>query len=390
MRRKPIGVLIIAAITAGIAGAPATIATATASQSDLQSWARGPVRLLMLPDELDLLEQISDPVQGQAFIEWFWARRNREPDASINEFRREFLDRVAYVDKEFVEGPQYPGWATGRGRIYRLMGRPEAVLSTERRFFVDGALRSLTMWQYRDRRTSGRVVRFAFVTTDAGTKLAIARGDNGLAPAQNESLRVARELLVRDPSAGRFGVVDYRDAGSLPVQAELTTNGDGVMARLSLPLEQLLGEPDGEQVRYRFLIVALQAAEGMRPESSDVLEISIGPEEFRTWSDQMLHIAVWLPPGARVIRLIEEPTGRAATVAMQASTPGGAQAIGRKLAVTSVLGGRGVAVAYFPVCPERHPRAEAVLVDASDPNAIVIEPLPGGQLALAMPPEEGR
>lgn len=390
MRRKPIGVLIIAAIIAGIAGVPATVATAAASQSDLQSWASGPVRLLMLPDEFDLLEQISDPVQGRAFIDWFWARRNPEPEAPVNKFRREFLDRVAYVDKEFGEGPQSLGWATGRGRIYLLLGRPEAVLSTERRFFVDGALRSLTIWQYRDQRTSGRVVRFAFVTTEFGTKLAIAKGDSGLAPAQDESLRVARELLVHDPSAGRFGIVDYRDAGSLPVQVELTTNGDGVMARLSLPLEQLLGEPDGDQIRYRFRIVALQATGGMRPESSDVLEIHIGPDEFRTWSDQMLHIAVWLPPGARVIHLIEEPTGRTAVVAMRASAPGGAQAIGRKLAVTSLLGGRGVAVAYFPVCPERHPRAEAVLVDASDPDAIIIEPLPGGRMALAMPPQEGR
>ncbi len=390
MRRKPIGVLIIAAITAGSAGVPATITAATASQSDLQSWARGPVRLLMLPDELDLLDQISDPVQGQAFISWFWARRNPEPAAPVNEFRREFLDRVAYVDKEFGEGPRSPGWATGRGRIYLLLGRPESVLCTQRRFFVDGALRSLTMWQYRDQRTSGRVVRFAFVTTESGTKLAIAKGDTGLAPLQDESLRLARELLVHDPSAGRFGIVDYRDAGSLPLQAELTTNGDGVMARLSLPLEQLLGEPDGDRILYRFRILALQATGEMRLESSDVLEIGIGPDEFRTWSDQMLHIAVWLPPGARVIHLIEEPTGRTAVVAMQASRPGGTQAIGRKLAVTSVLNGRGVAVAYFPVCPERHPRAEAVLVDASDPNAIVIEPLPGGQLALAMPPEEGR
>lgn len=389
MRRKPIGVLIIAAITAGLAGAPATIATATAPQSDLQSWARGPVRLLMLPDELDLLQQISDPVQGRAFIEWFWARRNPEPAAPVNEFRRGFLDEVAYVDKEFGEGPQSPGWATGRGRIYLLMGRPEAVLSTERRFFVDGALRSLTLWQYRDQRTRGRVVRFAFVTTDTGTKLAIARGDSGLAPAQEESLRIARELLVHDPSAGRLGIVDYRDAGPLPLQAELTTNGSGVMARLSLPLEQLLGQPDGNRIRYRFRIVALQANGGMLPESSDVLEIHIGPDEFRTWSDQMLHIAVWLPPGARAIRIIEEPTGRTAIVAMQATVPGGAQAIGHKLAVTSLLGGRGVAVAYLPVCPERHPRAEALLVAASDPNAIVIEPLPGGQLALAMPPEEG-
>lgn len=390
MRRKPIGVLIIAAIVAGIAGVPASIATAAASQSDLESWASGPVGLLMLPDELDLLEQISDPVQEQAFIEWFWARRNPEPSAPVNAFRREFIDRVAYVDKEFGEGPRFPGWATGRGRIYLLLGRPRAVLRTERRFFVDGALRSLTLWKYQDKRTSGRVVRFAFVTTDSGTKLAIPRGENGLPLAQHESLRRAREVLVHDPSAGRFGIVDYRDAESLPMEAVLTTNGDGVMARLSLPLEQLLGEPDGHQIRYRFRIVTLHAGTGMRPESSDLLEIGLGPDEFRTWSDQMLHIAVWLPSGVHTIHVIEEPTGRTAVVRMQASTPGAAEAIGRKLGMMPLLGGRGVAVAYFPVCPERHPRAEAILVDASDPDAIVIEPLPGGRLALALPPEEGR
>lgn len=390
MRRKPVGVLILAAITAGVVSVPATIASAAAPQSDLQRWASGAVSLLMLPDEFELLEQISDPLQGQVFIEWFWARRNPEPSAPVNAFRREFLDRVAYVNKEFGDGPGTPGWATGRGRIYLLLGRPEAVLRTERRFFVDGALRSLTMWRYRDQRTSGRAVGFAFVTTDSGTKLAVENGHNGLAPAQDEALRLARELLVRDPSMGRFAIADYRRPQSLPLQVELTTNGNGVMARLTLSFDELLGEPAGDQIRYRFRIIALPTVAGMPPESSDVLEIVIGPDEYRTWSDELLHIAVWMPPGARVIRIVEEPTGRSAVVAMHASAPGGAQAIGRTLAVTPLLGGDGVAVAYFPVCPERHPRAEAVLVDASDPGAVVIEPLPGGRMALAMPVEEGR
>jgi len=387
MRTRPVGVLILAALTAGL---PAKVAPASASQSDSPGQVSGPVRLLMLPEELDQLGRISSAGEQQAFIEWFWERRNPEPEGPRNEFRHEYLDRVAFVDKEFGEGPHSPGWATGRGRIYLLMGPPQANFVTSRRFYVDHALRALTVWQYQDRRTLGRIVRFAFVTTESGTKLAIAQGDSGLAPEQNDSLRQARELLVRDPSAGRFGIVDYRDAGPLPLQAELTTNGDGIMASLQLPLNQLLGEPHGDQIRYRFRIVALRTAAGMRPESSDLMEIDIGPEEFRTWSDQMLHIAVWLPSGSDSIRVIEEPTGRTATVRMQASAPGGTRAIGVRLAMTPLLGGRGVAVAYFPVCPDRHPRAEAVLVDAADPDAIVIEPLPGGRLALAMPPGEGR
>jgi GWxTD domain-containing protein len=389
MRRKPLGVLILAALTAGVVSVPATIATAAAPQSDLQRWASGAVSLLMLPHEFELLEQISDPVQGRAFIEWFWARRNPEPSAPVNAFRREFLDRVAYVDKEFGDGSRTPGWATGRGRIYMLLGPPEVVLRTERRFFVDGSLRSLTMWQYRDQRTSGRVVGFAFVTTRSGTKLAVENGDHGLAPEQDEVLRLARERLVRDRSMGRFAIVDHR-VQSLPLQAALTTNGDGVMARLSLPLEQLMGEPAGDRIRYRFRITALPTAAGTLPDSSDVLELGIGPDEFRTGSEQILHIAVWMPPGVRAIRLVEEPTGRTAEVAMLANAAGTAQAIGRKLAVSPLLGGAGVAVAYFPVYPGRQARAEAVLVDASDPGAIVIEPLPGGRMVLAMPRGEGR
>ncbi len=389
MRRKPIGVLIIAAISGGLICAPTSSAMAAAPQTDLSSWASGPVQLLMLPDELEVASQISDPDRAQAFVDWFWARRNRTSNGPTNEFRREFIDRVAYVDKEFSEGPDSPGWATGRGRIYLLLGQPEAVFTTQRRFFVDGALRSLTVWQYQERRAIEGVVRFAFVTTEAGTKLAMAPGDNGFSLAQEDCLRLARERLIHDPAAGSFAVVDYRDAAALPIQVEMTTNGAGVMAHLSLPLQELLGEPQGDRIRYRFRIVAVGTAGGMRPESSDVLEIGLGPDEFSTWSGQRLHIAVWLPPGARDIRLIEEPTGRVAVVAMQATVPGGTQAVGRRLAVTALLDGRGVAVAYLPVCPEKHPRAEAVLVEAGDPDAIVIEPLPGGQLALVAPPEEG-
>jgi len=57
------------------------------------------------------------------FIEEFWKSRDTDPYTPENEFKDEYLGRIAQSNTLFV-GEGRPGWLTDRGRIYILFGPP--------------------------------------------------------------------------------------------------------------------------------------------------------------------------------------------------------------------------------------------------------------------------
>lgn len=358
-----------------------------AGPSDFVRWCFGPARILMTPAELELLESIDGSGLEGEFIDWFWSRRDPVPNTAANEFRREFSDRLAFVNKEFAEAPRgVPGWATPRGQVYLLMGAPEQTLRTQRRFFVDGALRRLTIWEYRHPLVG--TARFNFVQTNDGVLLA-GEGRAGRMPAvAADAIVRQRNRLIANDDPGRFGKPVDRRTDSLVLEATLSPDGDGVLARVSLTLADLFGEPADNAIRYRFAITA-KVDDGLRSSrhrNLGTIAVLIGPEDFRNRSDQALNIALWVPAQATELRITEVPTGRTATISAKAARPLDPELpIGRKLAVASLLNGSGVAVAYFPTSIA-HPAAEAILVDAAHADTALTQPLPGGRFALALPP----
>ena len=104
---------------------------AVAAQKEIERWAEGPVRWLLLPGELKELRNLEASAGSASYIDVFWRRRDKNPERAGNAFREAFLERVEAADLLYVdEGIR--GSLTDRGRALILMGSPSHVtVSTE-------------------------------------------------------------------------------------------------------------------------------------------------------------------------------------------------------------------------------------------------------------------
>ena len=88
----------------------------------LRRWPREYVRWIITDTENKRYQSLGTDQERLEFIENFWARRDPFPETPENEYRAEYLERMAFVLRRFAAGK--PGWATDRGRIYLLLGPP--------------------------------------------------------------------------------------------------------------------------------------------------------------------------------------------------------------------------------------------------------------------------
>lgn len=94
--------------------------------TELETWAEGPVKWLLLPEELKRLRRIRDRSEAVGFIEEFWARRDPEPGLAGNPVREAFLQRVEAADVLYAE-TGLRGSLSDRGRALILLGPPTHV-----------------------------------------------------------------------------------------------------------------------------------------------------------------------------------------------------------------------------------------------------------------------
>jgi len=88
-----------------------------------ERWPDGPVKVLLTSDEKRQWGGLMDPASRSEFITKFWAARDPKPETPDNEFRQEFEKRVAFADKNFVQG-ETRGSLTDRGMVFLLLGPP--------------------------------------------------------------------------------------------------------------------------------------------------------------------------------------------------------------------------------------------------------------------------
>ena len=88
-----------------------------------EGWAEGPVKVLLTSDDKRQWSGLSDPASRSEFITKFWAARDPKPETPDNEFRQEFEKRVAFADRNFVQG-ETRGSLTDRGMVFLLLGPP--------------------------------------------------------------------------------------------------------------------------------------------------------------------------------------------------------------------------------------------------------------------------
>ena len=99
----------------------------TPSARPLNQWGDSPdLVLLGSSEEKQEWKTLQDDESRRRFIEQFWFRRDRTPDAAENEFQRDFMRRVAFADRTFVT-EKTRGSLTDRGRVFVLLGPPKIV-----------------------------------------------------------------------------------------------------------------------------------------------------------------------------------------------------------------------------------------------------------------------
>jgi GWxTD domain-containing protein len=107
------------------------------------------VRPLILPEEEKSYKSLKNNADAAEFQKIFWARRDPNLDTPENEFQIEYQKLVTEVDAKFKVAGR-PGSQTDCGRIYILMGPPDAVKKEQS---AEVAFRTPETWTYKNRPT---------------------------------------------------------------------------------------------------------------------------------------------------------------------------------------------------------------------------------------------
>ncbi len=122
-RRLPRALLFCALLQAcATGGSPAEAA---------RSWAEGPARWLLLPDEIGEIRHLRDDRAVLAAIDRFWQRRDPDPAVPGNPAQKTFTERVAAADSLYQDGDRR-GCLTPRGQALVLLGPPPALRYNQR------------------------------------------------------------------------------------------------------------------------------------------------------------------------------------------------------------------------------------------------------------------
>lgn len=104
-----------------------TFAEETPRERPLKHWGEGPEMILLgVAEEKTQWKRLRDDAARRSFIDDFWQRRDRTQDTQENEFRTDFLRRVAFADHTFVT-EKTRGSLTDRGRVFVLLGPPKVI-----------------------------------------------------------------------------------------------------------------------------------------------------------------------------------------------------------------------------------------------------------------------
>lgn len=78
------------------------------------------------PAERDQYEKLQGVDAKRQFLYDFWKKQNSNPVSNNNDYRADYLKRVAYANDHFRSGNR-EGWQTDRGRVYVIYGNPDEI-----------------------------------------------------------------------------------------------------------------------------------------------------------------------------------------------------------------------------------------------------------------------
>ncbi|RKY92369.1 hypothetical protein DRQ15_02515 [candidate division KSB1 bacterium] len=105
-------------------------------------------------EEKKVLKTLETLEAKRRFLADFWRRRDPDPDIAENEYRKTYLQRVRFANKEFSNFDE--GWKTDFGRVYIIYGPPTHI----ERFPNTSKGRAYQIWTYENLQGG---VEFVFV-----------------------------------------------------------------------------------------------------------------------------------------------------------------------------------------------------------------------------------
>lgn len=247
-------------------------------------WLDGPAEYIITDEERDIWGDLESDDMRRQFIEWFWARRDDDPRDDENPFKREFYERVAYTNRRFSGFPR--GWKSDRGRVWIVLGRPNALRRTSLRGYGRCSAPEGEQWTYytNDMPISASFGEFPvyFVETRPGQFEicdASMLGLGGWPVYLQDAMRLMRQVHIVDPvtefdpdEGVRRGEPDeVRDAEATerPLDVPLDEWGDAgfggvAVIPVRVPLREIFFEPLEEELR-----ASLQVTVEMRLEGED-------------------------------------------------------------------------------------------------------------------------
>ncbi len=341
----------------------------------LDRWLEQYVKWIISREERDRFATLSDPSEKLAFVESFWRRRDLTPDRLPNEARDEHARRFAYAVANFGAGT--PGWATDRGKIYILLGPPNAI---ERNPAGRTAFeRPSEVWTYNNAQNPRLPAsmdvafvdftatgRFEIVSSSNLDVVAPLRTNLGYAMSELEAIGLMRSggtLMDQttgmrsdiDPTGlvtGRFDLErdlleihkvpqltmpDLRAVTeasarfpTIPLLAEASVfhaGGDAAMVpvTLSVPYARLTPEPVERGYRYQVDLVVQFRVDAVDKAIEDRIEVLVSKdaiEEYRR-SELLYDASILLPPGEYelVATIRDNPSGAVGQVSSTVSVP---------------------------------------------------------------------
>jgi GWxTD domain-containing protein len=128
----------------------------------LEEWPEQYVKWILTRSERDAYRALATDEERLEFIEFFWARRDPDPATAENEYRREYLERYAFVANRLSAGR--PGWSTDRGRLYLILGPPHSIQQNPMGRY--GLERPSEIWTYNNLDIPGFPASFDFEFVD--------------------------------------------------------------------------------------------------------------------------------------------------------------------------------------------------------------------------------
>ncbi len=128
----------------------------------LEEWPEQYVKWILTRSERNAYLALATDQEKLDFIEFFWARRDPNPQTAENEYRREYLERYAFVMNRLSAGR--PGWSTDRGRLYLILGPPHSVQQNP--MGRNGLERPSEIWTYNNLDIPGFPASFDFEFVD--------------------------------------------------------------------------------------------------------------------------------------------------------------------------------------------------------------------------------